>query len=65
MRCLTDIAGNRLDLVVIDAICIIDVIVGTPLGTSDHRIVSCMLHLEQSKPENNVRSTVFLNHPTN
>ena len=39
--------------------------VGTPLDTSDHCIVSCVLRDEQSSPEYNVRSTVFLKHRTN
>ena len=36
VRCPTHIAGNRLDLVMTDAPDIVDVFVGTPLGTSDH-----------------------------
>ena len=43
----------------------VDVVVGTPLGTSDHCFVSCVLHIEQSVLEYNVRSTVFLKHHTN
>ena len=27
---------------------IVDVVVGTPLGTSDHCLVSCLLRVEQS-----------------
>ena len=65
VRCPTHIAGNRLDLVMMDAPDIVDVFVGTPLGTSDHCFVNCMLWVEQSVPENNVRSTVFLKHRTN
>ena len=61
----THIAGNRLDLVMTDAPDIVDVVVGTPLGTSDHCFVSCVLRVEQSVPEYNVRSTVFLKHRTN
>ena len=43
---------------------IVDVFVGTPLGTSDHCSVSCVLRVEQSVPEYNIRSTVFLKHCT-
>ena len=50
MRCPTHMTGNRLDLVIL---C-------TPLGTSDHCFVSCVLRVEQSVPEYNVRSTDFL-----
>ena len=35
MRGLTHIAGNRLDLVMTDVPDIVDVVVGTPLGTSN------------------------------
>ena len=44
---------------------IVDAVVGTPIGTSDHCFVSCVLRVEQSVPEYNVRSTVFLKHRTN
>ena len=44
VRCLTQIAGNRLDLVMTDAPDIVDVFVGTPLGTSNHCFVSYVLH---------------------
>ena len=37
----------------------------TPLCTLDHCIVSCVLRADQSVPEYNVRSTVFLKHRTN
>ena len=43
--------GNRLDLVMTDVPDIVDVVVGTPLGTSDHCFVSCVLRVEQSVPE--------------
>ena len=65
VRCSTHIAGNRLDLVMTDAPDIVDVFVGTPLGTSEHCFVSCVLLVEQSVPEYNVRSTVFLKNRTN
>ena len=65
VRCPTHIAGNRLDLDLTDAPDRVDVFVGTPLGTSDHSIVSCVLRVEQCVPEHNVRSTVFLKHCTN
>ena len=44
---------------------IADVFVGTLLGTSDHCFVSSVLQVEQSVPEYNIRSTVFLKHRTN
>ena len=47
---------------------IVDVVVGTPLCTSDHCFVSCVtcvLRVEQSVPEYNVRSIVFLQHCSN
>ena len=44
---------------------IVDVVVGAPLGTSDHCFVRCVLRVEPSVPEYNVRSTVFLMHRTN
>ena len=65
VHCPTHIAGNRLDLVIRDAPDIVDVFVGTALGTSDLCFVSCVLCVEQSVPEYNVRSTVFLKHHTN
>ena len=55
----THIVGNRLDLVTTDAPNIIDVFVCTPLGNSDYCFVSCVLRIEQSVPEYNVRSTSF------
>ena len=59
VRCPTHIAGNRLDLAMTDVSEIVYMVVGTPLGTSDHCFVSCVLRIEQSVPEYNVRSTVF------
>ena len=50
VRCSTHIAGNRLDIVMSDAPDIVNVFVGTPLGTSDHCFVSCVLRVEQSIP---------------
>ena len=40
-------------------------VIGTPLGTSDNCFVSCVLRVEKSVLEFNVRSTVFLKHLTN
>ena len=57
--------GNRLDLVMTDVPDIVDVVVGTPLGTSDHCIVSCVLLVEQYVPQYSVRSMVFLKHHSN
>ena len=62
VRCPTHIAGNRLVLVMMDAPDIVNVFVGTPLGTTDLCFVSCVLRVEQSVY--NVRSTVFLKHGT-
>ena len=64
MHCCTHIAGNRLDLVMTDVPDIVDVVVGTQLGTSDHCFVSCVLLVEQSAQERNVRSSVFLKQRT-
>ena len=61
--CPTHIAGDRLNLVIMDAPDIVDVLfIGTPLGTSNHCFVSFVLQVEQSGPENNIRSTVLLLH---
>ena len=65
VHCPTHIAGNRLDLVMTDVPDIVDVFVGTPLGTSDHCFVSCVLWVKQSVLEYNIGSTVFLKHRTN
>ena len=62
VRVATKIAGNRLDPVMTDVPDIVDVVVRTPLGTSDHCFVSCVLSVEQSVPEYIVRSTVFFKH---
>ena len=59
---ITLLHGNRLDLVMTDAPDIVDVFVGIPLGTSDHCFVSCVLLVELSVPEYDVRRTVFLKH---
>ena len=55
----THIGGNRLDLVITDVPDIVDVVVGTPLGTSDYCFVGYVLRVEQFVTEYNVRSTVF------
>ena len=65
VRCPTQIVRNRLDLVTTDVPDIVDVFVGTPLGTSDHCFVSYVLRVEQSVPEYKVRSTAFLKYRTN
>ena len=64
VHCPTHITSNSLDLKITDVSDIVDVFVGTPLGTSDHCFVSCVLRVEQSVPEYNIRSTVFLKHRT-
>ena len=63
--CSTHIAGNRLDLVMTDFPDIVDVVVGTILGTSDQCFVSCVLPVEQSVPEYDVRCTIFPKDRTN
>ena len=64
--CFTHISGDRLDLVMTDVPDIVlDVFVGTPLGTSDHCFVSCVHQIEQSVQEYNIRSTALLKHCTN
>ena len=60
MRYPTHIAGNRPDFVMTDVPDIVDVVVGTPLGPSDHYIVSCVIRVEKYVPEYNVGSTIFL-----
>ena len=60
VHCPTHISGNRLDLVMTNAPDIVDVFVGAPLLSFDHSFVSCVLRIEQSAPEYNVRSIVFL-----
>ena len=59
MRYRTLIAGNRLNLVITNVPDIVVVVVGTPLGTSNHCFVSCVLHVEQYVPKYNVRSLSF------
>ena len=58
-------SGNRLDLVMTDGPDIVDVFVGTQIGTSDHCFVSFVICVEKSVPKYNVRSTVFLKQRTN
>ena len=65
-RCPTHIALYTLDLVITDVTDIADVFVGTPLETSDHCFVSCVLRIEHhSVPECNIRSYGFMKHRTN
>ena len=65
VRCPTHSAGNRLDLVMSDAPDLVDVFIGIPLRTPDHCFISCVLQVEHSVPEYNIRSTVILRHRTN
>ena len=65
MRCPTHIARKRLDLVMIDVPAIVDVVIGSPLGTSDHCFLCNVLRVEESVLEYNVRSTVFRKYRTN
>ena len=62
VRGATHIAGNRLDLVMTDAPDVVDVTLGSPLGTSDHCFVNCELLVEQVIPEHNIRRVVHLKH---
>ena len=64
VRGATHIAGNRLDLVMTDAPDV-DVLLGTPLGTSDRCFVNCELLVEQVIPEHNIRHVVHLKHRIN
>ena len=59
VRCPTHIASNRFDLVMTCVPDIVDVVVGIPLGTSDHCFGSCVLCVEQSVPEYNVEVFSF------
>ena len=67
VRCPTHIAANRLrDVpdsrcpdVTADVPDIVDVVVGTPVGTSYHCFVSCGLRVEQSVPEYNAEVLSF------
>ena len=63
--CAVLLSANRLDRVMTDVRDIVDVVVCTLLGTSDRCFVSCVLRVEQSVPDFNVRSAVFLKHCTN
>ena len=63
--CPTQIAGNRLDLMMTNAPDIVDVFVGTPQRTFNHCCVSCVLWVEHYVPEYNVRSTFFLKYRPN
>ena len=65
LRCPTRIAGNTLDLVMSDDPDREDVVDGTPFGSSDPCFFSSVFRIEQSVPEYNFRTTVFLKHRTN
>ena len=47
VRGATHIAGNRLDLVMTDPPDVVNVSLGSPLGTSDHCFVNCELLVER------------------
>ena len=64
VSCPTHIASNMLDLVMTDVPHTEDVFDGIPLCTSHHCFVSSVLRIEQSVPEYNVISAVFLKHRT-
>ena len=48
-----------------DAPDVVDVSLGTPLGTSDHCFVNCELLVEQVIPEHDIRRVVHLKHRIN
>ena len=62
---LTLLVTDSILIVMAGAPDIVDVLVGTQLGTSEHCFVCCELHVGQSVPEYNVRCTVILKHRTN
>ena len=51
VRCSTHISGNRLDLMMADDTDILHGFGGSPLGTSGHCFVSCVIRVEQAVPE--------------
>ena len=55
----THTGGNQLDLVMTDVPDIVNVSVGTPIGTSDHCFLSARVKVSQSVPAYDVRRTVF------
>lgn len=61
----THIAGNTLDLVITEVPDVVDVSVGTPLGTSDHCCLNLHVTVNQSLPSYDVRRTVFLKNRVN
>ena len=65
VRGATHITGNRLDLAMTAAPDVVDVSLGTPLGTSDHCFVNCELLVEQVIPQHNIRRVVHLKHRIN
>ena len=51
VRCTNHITGSRIDFVMTDAPDIVDMFLGTPMGTSVHCFFSCVFHIQQSVPE--------------
>ena len=64
IRCLTHIAGNRLDLVIMDAPDIAEVFVDTPLGTYDPALSVVCFELSNLYPST-MSQVLFLKHRTN
>ena len=53
-------SGNCLDLVMTDVADVVDVSVGTPIGTSDHCFLHLAIKVSQVVPFHNVRRTIFV-----
>jgi len=56
----THVGGNCLDLVMTDVPDVINVFVGTPLGTSDHSYLELDVNVSQMLPTYDARRTVFV-----
>ena len=55
----THIAGNRLNLVVVNVPDIKDVVIGTPHGTSDHCFISCVLRVGSNTMATNLQASTL------
>ena len=56
----THISGNRLDLVLTDAPGAVDVVVNTPIGSSDHCAVSVSARIQQPVVNEQINRKIFL-----
>ena len=56
----THIAGGTLDLVLTDIPDLVKVVVGSPVGTSDHSALLMELSLNQTVPHSDIRREVYL-----